>query len=81
MSIAEAAMMKVGGGSDDELRSAHGVLQGLASLTSGGATPVALLVVSTAKAGGPGDGGTLSMRLRVPASVVADLSGAIGKLF
>jgi hypothetical protein len=81
LSIAETAMLKVGGGSDDELRSARGVLEGLTSLTSGGMTPVPISVVSTAKPGGPNEGGTLAVHLRVPASVVTELSGAAGRLF
>src|SRR5208282_4489527 len=81
LSIAESAMLKVGGGSDEELRAARGVLQGLTALTSGGMTPIPILITSTPKPGGPSEGGTLAVRLRVPASVVTELSGAAGKLF
>jgi hypothetical protein len=82
ISISEMAMLKLGeGGSDDELRSAHGVLQALASLPSGGTTPIPITVVSTPKAARSGAGGTVSVRVRVPASVVAELSGTMSRLF
>jgi hypothetical protein len=81
LSIAELAMTKVSEGDGEDLQAAREVLQALGSVTSGGSVPIPIFVVSTPSPGGPGAGGAVSMRVRVPASVITDLSGAASRLF
>jgi hypothetical protein len=81
LSIAELAMMKVSEGDSEDLQATREVLQALGSVTSGGTVPIPILVVSTPNPGGPDAGGAVSMRVRLPANVIADLSGTASRLF
>jgi hypothetical protein len=81
LSIAELAMIKISEGNGEDLQVARDVLQALGSVTSGGTIPIPVFLASMPSPGGPGAGGAVSMRVRVPASVITDLAGAASRLF
>jgi hypothetical protein len=81
LSVASLAMLLASDSSDEGLRKARDMLQGLASLTGGGQTPVPLTLTIAPRAGGPASGGDLRMHVVLPLKIPLEIAASPHSIF